>query len=538
MTLRIRKQTPAPSAPRSVSGAPTTGSLRPDLIAAGARRLAIIALLAGGASTVFAAVDRLVVPLDLRSPVGVLWLFAVLGSLGLSLSVAWIAYREMLSPEKLLDLGLLYEVAEALCIGIMFHSMSLRPDVMPRGWTAVAVWILAFPLIVPNTFRKTLFATVASILMDPAGLALNVLLGNNRPTLQTGILMFLPTAVAGLVALIVSRIMHQLAVAAGKGQELGSYRLEELLGRGGMGEVWRASHRLLARAAAVKLIRIDPGTDSRELLRRFEREAQATAALRSPHTVDVYDYGTTDDGTFYYVMELLEGFDLETLVNQFGPLPPERAIHVLEQACHSLAEAHEGGLIHRDVKPANIYVCRYGIDWDFVKVLDFGLVKNPAAASASQVTVAGVIAGTPGYMSPEMGLGSPDLDWRTDIYALGCVAYWLVTGHRVFEDGSPMQILMDHIQKQPPAPSSRIETFLPPELDRLILSCLEKDPHNRPQTTQELVVALRAVPLAQPWSEERARHWWLANGSSRREFPTREAAASDSAGRVPAARNA
>ena len=160
---------------------------------------------------------------------------------------------------------------------------------------------------------------------------------------------------------------------------MGSYRLEELLGRGGMGEVWRASHRLLARSAAVKLIRIDPGSDSRELLRRFEREAQATAALRSPHTVDVYDFGTTEDGTFYYVMELLEGFDLETLVTQFGPLPPERAIYMLEQACQSLAEAHEGGLIHRDVKPANIYVCRYGIDWDFVKLLDFGLVKNPVA---------------------------------------------------------------------------------------------------------------------------------------------------------------
>jgi len=363
--------------------------------------------------------------------------------------------------------------------------------------------------------------------MDPAGLAVNVLVGNPRPSLLTGVLMFLPTAVAGLVALVVSRIMHELAVAADKGQEMGSYRLEELLGRGGMGEVWRASHRLLARAAAVKLIRVEPGTDSRELLRRFEREAQATAALRSPHTVDVYDYGTTEDGTFYYVMELLEGFDLETLVNRFGPLPPERAIVLLEQACHSLAEAHEGGLIHRDVKPANIFVCRYGIDWDFVKVLDFGLVKNPAAADGRQVTVAGVIAGTPGYMSPEMGLGSPDLDWRTDIYALGCVAYWLVTGHRVFEEGSPMQILMDHVQKQPVPPSRRIETPIPAELDRVILACLEKDPNNRPQTTHELVKRLRAVPFAEKWTEERARHWWLANGSRRTESGTADAAPSD-----------
>ncbi len=525
MTLRIRKQTPAPSgAPRTDSGPPSTGSLRPDLLAAGSRRLAIIALLAAAASTLFAVVDRLVVPFDPRSAGTVLWLFAVLGSLGLSLSVAWIAYREMLSPERLLDLGLLYEVAEALCLGIMFHSMSLRPDVMPRGWTAVAVWILAFPLVVPNTWRKTLLATAAAALMDPVALFLNVMVGNPRPSPLVCLLLFLPTVVAGCVALVISRIVYELAVAAGKGQEMGSYRLEELLGRGGMGEVWRASHRLLARSAAVKLIRIEPGTDSRELLRRFEREAQATAALRSPHTVDVYDYGTTEDGTFYYVMELLEGFDLETLVNRFGPLPPGRAVFLLEQACHSLAEAHEGGLIHRDVKPANIYVCRYGIDWDFVKLLDFGLVKNPVADGRGQVTVAGVIAGTPGYMSPEMGLGSPDVDWRTDIYALGCVAYWMVTGHRVFEEGPPMQILMDHIQKEPLAPSRRIESLLPPELDRVILSCLEKDPNNRPQTTQDLVGLLRAVPLPERWDQEQARRWWLANGSRKTESGTAEAA--------------
>ena len=517
MTLRIRKQTPDPAAPKSGAGPATTGSLRPDLLAAGARRLAIIATLAAVASTLFAVLDRVIVPLDPRSTTGALWLFAVLGNLGLSLSVAWIAYREMLPSEKLLDLGLLYEIGEALCLGIMFHSISMRPDVIPRGWSAVAVWILAFPLVVPNTWGKTALATAAAALMDPVSLFLNVLAGSARPSWLTAFLLFVPTVVAGCVSLVVSRIVFELAIAAGKGQEMGSYRLEELLGRGGMGEVWRASHRLLARAAAVKLIRIDPSSDARELLRRFEREARATAALRSPHTVDVYDYGTTEDGTFYYVMELLEGFDLETLVHQFGPLPPERAIFLLEQTCHSLGEAHEGGLIHRDVKPANIYVCRYGPDWDFVKLLDFGLVKNPASNDPSQVTVAGVIAGTPGYMSPEMGLGSPDVDWRTDIYALGCVAYWLVTGHRVFEEGSPMQVLMDHIQKRPEPPSRRLEGHIPAELDRIILACLEKDPNNRPQTTKELVERLRSVPVSTQWTEERARHWWLANGSRARE---------------------
>src|SRR5262249_9264842 len=230
--------------------------------------------------------------------------------------------------------------------------------------------------------------------------------------------------------------------------------LEELLGRGGMGEVWRANHRLLARSAAIKLIRPESfGSDGRELVRRFEREAKATAALRSPHTVDIYDFGTTEDGTFYYVMELLEGFDLETLVTRFGSVPAERAVEGLTQACHSLGHAHQGGPIHRDVKPANIYVCRYGLDWDFVKVLDFGLVKNVQYADKAgrPLTVAGVIAGTPGYMAPEMGLGNPDVDWRADIYALGCVGYWLGTRQPGFDSGpAPVQIVIDPLHKSPP----------------------------------------------------------------------------------------
>ncbi len=516
MMLRIRKKSSPGSGARTGATAASTGGLRPDLLAAGARRLATIALIGAAASILFAVMDRIVTPFDPRSGVSVLWLLAVLGSVGLSLSVAWIAYREMLSPEKLLDLGLLYEVVEALFFGVMFHSMTLRPDVMPRGWSAVAVWILAYPLIVPNTRGKTTVATIAAALMDPAGLALNVAVGGTSPTATLTALMFLPTAVACGVALVVSRIVFELAMAAGKGQEMGSYRLEELLGRGGMGEVWRASHRLLARQAAVKLIRLGAGSDSRELFGRFEREARATAGLRSPHTVDVYDFGTTEDGTFYYVMELLEGFDLESLVHRFGRVPPERALYLLEQACHSLAEAHEGGLIHRDVKPANIYVCRYGLDWDFVKLLDFGLVKNPVADARAPVTMTGVIAGTPGYMSPEMGLGSPDVDWRSDIYSLGCVAYWLLTGRRVFEEGTSLQILMDHVQKQPTPPSQWVESGLPPELDRIVLSCLEKDPANRPQTAHELADRLRAIRTAERWTEERARHWWLANGSAPR----------------------
>jgi serine/threonine-protein kinase len=473
---------------------------------------AIVVLLAIANRQVFARYGA-------ASPNTSIWVGATAASLLLSLSVAGIAWRRMLAPSTLLDVGLIYEVAQALCISLTFHEVPLRADAVPRGWTPVAVFILAYPLIVPATRGKTVLATLAAAAMDPLGLVVAVASGNPRPPSGFLIPMFLPTLLSAGVALVLSRLVHEMTVEAEKGHEMGSYRLEKLLGRGGMGEVWEASHRLLARSAAIKLIRAESfGNEGREIVRRFEREAKATAALRSPHTVDVYDFGTTADGTFYYVMELLDGFDVETLVSRFGPLPPERAVHILIQASHSLAEAHQGGLIHRDVKPANIYVCRYGLDFDFVKVLDFGLVKNAQVSSEDgrPLTVAGMIAGTPGYMAPEMGLGNPDVDWRADIYALGCVGYWLLTGKQVFDAGpSPMQILMDHIQKAPPAPSDRTARKIPQALDLVLLQCLRKDPNDRPQTMAELADSLRKIPLENPWTDERARHWWLENGSRR-----------------------
>ncbi len=199
-------------------------------------------------------------------------------------------------------------------------------------------------------------------------------------------------------------------------QELGSYQLVELLGRGGMGEVWRAQHRLLARSAAIKLVRPEVlGASGRAegkilMLRRFEREAQATAALSSPHTIRVFDFGVTRDGTFYYVMELLAGRDLESLVREFGPVPADRAVYLLRQVCHSLADAHARGLVHRDIKPANIYVCRMGLEYDFVKVLDFGLVKfndqRRAGAQETLLTASHTTTGTPAFMAPEIILGA------------------------------------------------------------------------------------------------------------------------------------
>lgn len=252
----------------------------------------------------------------------------------------------------------------------------------------------------------------------------------------------------------------------------------------------------------------DPGSnDAAVTLGRFEREAQATAALTSPHTIRIFDFGRTVDNTFYYVMELLDGRDLETLVREFGPLPPSRAMHILRQVCRSLAEAHARGLIHRDVKPANIYVCRMGLEYDFVKVLDFGLVKLEDRSRTPTLLTSPVTVGTPAYMAPEVIIGNGDVDRRVDVYALGCVAYYLLTGERVFDAPALMPLLMQHVRDEPIAPSLRTEQPIPRELDELVLACLQKDPGRRPADAEAL---LRMIPACRtdPWDEDAARRWW------------------------------
>jgi eukaryotic-like serine/threonine-protein kinase len=245
-------------------------------------------------------------------------------------------------------------------------------------------------------------------------------------------------------------------------------------------------------------------------VRRFEREAQVIASLRSPHTVDLFDFGIADNGSFYYVMELLEGLDADTLVRQFGPVPAERAIHLLCQVCHSLSEAEARGLVHRDIKPANIFVCRYGEDRDFIKVLDFGLVKafDEAVDAGPALTRENVVHGTPAFIAPEQAMGRATLDARVDIYATGCVAYWLLTGQLVFTAPNSMGLLLHHVHTPATAPSSQTELPIPPELDRLVLSCLAKNPDDRPQSAKELSHRLAQIEVASAWTEERAREWW------------------------------
>ena len=296
---------------------------------------------------------------------------------------------------------------------------------------------------------------------------------------------------------------------------VGSYRLISRLGSGGMGEVWLAKHRLLARPAAVKLIRQEAptGTPREQLVGRFHREAQVTSRLRSPHTVQLYDFGVNDTGAFYYVMELLNGLDVQDIVNRFGPQVPERVITFLRQTCRSLAEAHDHGLVHRDIKPANLFVARLGSEYDFLKVLDFGIVKDqPAqgrdATETNVLSSPDLLQGTPAFMAPEVILGEGRVDGRTDLYSLACSAYWALTGQHVFHASNPAQMLLHHAQTRPTPPSDVSELPIPRELDSVLMRCLEKDPAKRPSSAPELESLLANIRCSEPWTDERARAWW------------------------------
>jgi eukaryotic-like serine/threonine-protein kinase len=349
--------------------------------------------------------------------------------------------------------------------------------------------------------------------MDPLGMMVSHELGvYPHGGLGYGILMHYPTYLLLGVGVVISHVVTRLGRQVAREREMGSYRLEELLGQGGMGEVYKASHRMLARPAAIKLInpQVLAARDRKSAgvaVTRFRREAEAAAQLRSPHTVELYDFGEAEDGTLYFVMELLEGMDLESLVRKEGPLPQERVIHIVRQVCESLEEAHASGLVHRDIKPANIHVGRVGLRHDFVKVLDFGLVKSVVPGGEdSMATAAGLTPGTPAYLAPELALGEP-CDGRADIYALGCVAYFLLTGHLVFEAMNGLQMITKHIQETPVPPSQRSELPISPELDRAVLACLAKKPEERPQTAAELDRMLSQIQI-EPWSEEEATRWW------------------------------
>ena len=406
--------------------------------------------------------------------------------------------------------GVACMVPHAFALALL-NSWTVHPTT-ERPVSGVTVLILLFGMMAPARPGKMLAAALVAASMDPLGVWIAHLRGLPVPPFLQTVLMFYPNYACAVLAVVPARVLYRLGRKLREARALGSYQLIERLGEGGMGEVWLARHRLLARHAAVKLVRPEmlggSAGEAANTLRRFEREAQATAALSSPHTIRLYDFGLTDRGTFYYVMELLDGRDLESLVDDFGPLSPARALYLLGQVCQSLAEAHAKGLIHRDIKPANIYVCRMGIEYDYVKVLDFGLVKMADRSTASTLlTAEPEIMGTPAYMAPEVILGDAFVDHRLDIYAIGCVAYYLLTGDLVFAGPTRMKLLMQHVQDVPLPPSLRARQPIPPEIDELVLSCLHKDPRRRP-SAEALLQQLAACWTMDLWDQRSAKAWW------------------------------
>jgi serine/threonine-protein kinase len=289
-------------------------------------------------------------------------------------------------------------------------------------------------------------------------------------------------------------------------RRLGQYTLEEKLGEGGMGAVYRARHAMLRRPTAIKLL--PPAKSSEAALARFEREVQLTACLSHPNTVSVFDYGRTPDGVFYYAMEYLEGANLQALVRDDGPQPPARVAHVIGQVASALVEAHGIGLIHRDIKPENIILCERGGRPDVAKVVDFGLVRDPEPGSGARLTLTNVVQGTPLYLSPEAIRAPETVDARSDLYALGAVAYFLLTGTHVFGGATAVEVCSHHLHSLPEPPSDRLGRPLPPGLERLVLACLAKDPGRRPPSAAALQDALAGLCDVGRWSEAEARAWW------------------------------
>lgn len=435
----------------------------------------------------------------------------------LSLALFFYTRRKDLNPKFVLNLGLVYMVLTALAIGLVTHWH--QP---PGGRTAdpMITWIGAVVLmsaaIVPNDPLKTLVAGLIAASMNP----ISMLIARVRGVWDFGpvsnvLVKYYPDYMLVVVSVVISLVVTKLGHSVAQAREMGSYRLISKLGKGGMGEVWRARHRMLARDAAIKLIQPEmlsrSTAQSAEMIRRrFEQEAKTTATLRSPHTVALYDYGVTEDGVFYYVMELLDGVDLETLVKRFGPLSPARVVHIMKQMCRSLADAHQRGMIHRDIKPTNVVLCRMGNEYDFTKVLDFGLVKVMDRQEVG-MTVVGAMMGTPAHIAPELALGDPNIDGRTDLYGLGCVAYWLVAGRPVFEEKGTTAMTLAHLNKVPVRPSEKLGHDVPAALERVIMMCLSKEPSERPANADSLLRMLNNLDDIGDWTADDAEAWWRMN---------------------------
>jgi serine/threonine-protein kinase len=425
------------------------------------------------------------------------------------LAAGVVALRQysVVTSSTLLRLGFLFEIAVALSIAMVETSRPFNSSAPLLGVSAIGPWIILTAAVIPSPPRARLGVALAAATAWPIAYWINSTRFGfvTDSWRQASIWPAMNYLLAG-VAYVVGRLTYSAAPKVEGARDLGSYTLISPIGEGGMGEVWRASHKLLARPAAIKLVKLD---ESRQELfaQRFHREANTIAALKSPHTVYLYDFGTTEDGRLYYVMELLDGISLQTLVTTFGPQPASRVVAILKQMCRSLEEAHQAKIVHRDLKPSNVMICQVAQACDFVKVLDFGLAKPFGGRDVSHLTVEGVTLGTPEYMAPEVARGSGTVDARADLYALGCVAYVLLTGSLVFTESNPVTVALKHMRTPPVPPSIRTDRFVPPDLERVILACLEKEPDARPQSARGVEQLLDACNVP-PWTEGDADAWW------------------------------
>ena len=444
--------------------------------------------------------------LSSRWPISLAWLKALeLGMIGMLASrITFVQYRLML----------LYSVREDR----MMAQLTMKNVVL-----LTSILILTYGLYVPKSWRRAAmvvgplallpFATLMVLdrqYPEPMKWLWEGWIWSDTPRIRLfgfDAMILLMLAVGSTFgARTMSRLRRQVAEA----RQFGQYRLRRRLGAGGMGEVYLAEHQLLKRPCAVKLIRPNDAADPRAL-ERFEREVRLTATLSHPNTVEIYDYGRAEDGTYYYVMEYLPGLSLAELVERYGPLPPARVVYLLRQVCGALREAHAAGLIHRDIKPSNIIAARRGGADDVAKLLDFGLVRPSATARAAHVSAEGQVLGTPLFMSPEQAKGTGEVDQRSDIYSMGAVAYYLLTGRPPFEGEDGITVLIAHA-RDPVTPPSRVRPGIPKDLERVVLLCLAKDADERYPDAASLERALGACACAENWDQDQAARWWRDYG--------------------------
>ena len=413
------------------------------------------------------------------------------------------------------DLAALAPKANAMMIGLQMEQ------ILVALMLGLAFGYVLRAALVPSTVRRTVWITVLAIVplfalyvFDWLPLAVDRSLREAIGPYQTASLViniFIWWTLVTIVCVAISRIIHNLRREIRQAMRLGQYTLEQKLGEGGMGMVYRASHAMMRRPTAVKLLPLEKA--GRASLVRFEREVQQTARLTHPNTITIYDYGRTPDGVFYYAMELLDGASLEEVVELNGPQPPGRVVRVMEMVAGGLAEAHKLGIIHRDIKPANIFLCRQGGEFDIAKVLDFGLVKVVEGSEDANVTHDGVVTGTPQYLAPEALIDPDSIDGRSDLYALGAVGYYLLTGEQVFT-GSLVEVCGHHLHTEPIPPSERLGRELPYEIEAVVMECLAKKPEDRPQSAGEIRARLAASLEVPRWRQVDADAWWREHGEA------------------------